>query len=139
MSRFCDGLRVLAWASKLVIVSALAASGCGSADGPPRYPVEGAVTYQGQPVPAGRIVFEPDGSQGNQGPAASASIDAGNYETPSGKGAVGGPHRVRIEGFEGGGTGEAPMGPMLFPEYQTTVGLPEQASTQDFEVPDEAE
>ena len=39
----------------------------------------------GQPVPAGRVVFEPDASQGNRGPASYAEIEAGHYRTASGE------------------------------------------------------
>jgi hypothetical protein len=123
----------------IALLVALGIPGCGGPDGPPRYPVEGTVTYQGEPVPVGRIVFEPDDSKGIRGPAASATIDEGRFETRPGKGAVGGPHRVRIQGYEGGGSGEAPMGPLLFSEHRTTVDLPEEASTHDFEVPASAQ
>ena len=45
---------------------------------------------------AGRVIFEPDTTQGNSGPGGYANIRDGYYETLRGKGAVGGPHRVRV-------------------------------------------
>ena len=84
--------------------------GCSGSSGPPRYPVEGSVTYDGKPVPAGQIVFEPDSTAGNQGPASYATIDHGRFATPRGKGTVGGPHRVRITGTDGQASGESPHG-----------------------------
>lgn len=112
--------------------------GCGGPAGPARYDLSGAVTFGGKPVPAGRVVFEPDGDKGNAGPAAYAPISAGRYATPRGKGTVGGPHVVRITGTDGVPTPELPQGRMLFAEYRTTVDLPREASTKDFDVPADA-
>lgn len=108
------------------------AGGCGSKPGPgtARYHVSGTVTYQGKPVPAGSITFQPDGTRGNAGPAGGAAIQNGKYDTrTSRKGTVGGPHIVQIEGLDG------PDGNELFPEFTTTVDLPKQNTTQDFDVP----
>lgn len=121
------------------VVAALAllwlVCGCSRSSGPARYPVRGSVTYGGNPVPAGQIAFEPDAAQGNRGPAAYARIDNGSFATARGEGAVGGPHVVRILGMDGQASAESPEGVMLFSEYETTVDLPEAASTQEFAVP----
>jgi len=109
--------------------------GCGGSDGPERYPVEGAVIYDGKPVPAGRIDFEPDPAQGNKGPAGYATIEDGRYATAQGKGTVGGPLVVRITGTDGEATGESPYGTMLFPTYTTSVDLPHESTTHDFDLP----
>ncbi len=65
--------------------------GCG---GPrkirPRYSLSGKVTYRGAPVPHGTIFFQPDGAKGNNGPAVSAPIINGAYETLPGRGPTGG-------------------------------------------------
>lgn len=116
-----------------LLVPALA--GCGGPAGPPRYTLSGTVTHGGKAVPAGRIVFEPDGSKGNSGPAAYAEIEGGRFQTPSGKGTIGGPHRVRIAGFDGSGGGESPEGRPLFAEFLTTAELPKENGTRDFDVP----
>src|SRR5262245_29789774 len=81
-----------------IVFASLAIFGCGS-DGPPRYRVHGMVTYEGKPVPAGTIIFEPDASQKNDGPQGLATIHAGLFDSAKGgKGTVGGPHRVTILG-----------------------------------------
>lgn len=112
----------------------LAAAGCGES-GPARYEVRGRVTYGGKPVPAGQVVFEPDSEKGNTGPPAYARIQNGQYRTEPGKGAVGGPHVVRIIGATGQPTPEMPQGQMLFPEYRLKVDLPRSHAVQNFEVP----
>lgn len=127
------------WCALTVMV--LGMMGCGTGEeGPARYPVSGSVTYDGQPVPRGTVAFEPDSSKGNNGPAVVAPIQDGRYETASGAGTVGGPHLVRIEGFDGQPTtlpdGMAmPDGKKLFPDFSTTAELPNEAATQDFDVP----
>src|SRR5882672_2162752 len=78
-----------------------AVAGCGT-DGPPRFHVKGQVTFAGKTVPAGTIVFEPDLSQGNDGPQGMATIQAGFFDTNrGGRPTVGGPHRVTILGCDG--------------------------------------
>ncbi len=114
--------------------------GCGAAnDGPDRYHVSGNATYDGRPIPKGFILFEPDDSQGNQGPGSGAPIVEGEYETPPGKGIVGGPHRVKITGFDGVETkmeGEVlPDGQPLFSPYETSFDFPKEDTEKSFVVP----
>jgi hypothetical protein len=111
------------------------ACGCSGSDGPARYPVRGTVTYDGNPVPAGQIAFEPDAAKGNSGPASYVRISNGTFATARGEGTVGGPHVGRILGADGKASPESPDGIMLFSEYETTVDLPKAASTQEFSVP----
>ncbi len=116
------------------IVLVLLLSGCG---GEKIYHLSGAVTFQGKPVPAGHIVFEPDTSAGNSGAASFATIKDGRYDTRSlnGHGSVGGPHHVRILGLDGIPRGELLNGMPVFPEYSTTADLPKADATQEFDVP----
>lgn len=107
--------------------------GCSTADGPPRYHVSGSVTYQGKPVPGGRIMFEPDATQGNSGPGAVAEISEGRYATRSDRGVVGGPHRVTIYGTDGTVATEE-RDNALFVPYRTEVDLPEADTTHDFSI-----
>ncbi len=125
-----------------VLVSALVVScflaGCGRGDGPRRFEVSGKVTFDDMPVPAGRIQFEPDTSKANKGPAGYARIKDGTYSTQqTGKGTVGGPHVVVILGFDGKPRPgvELDSGTPMFPEYRSTVDLPEEPTTKDFDVP----
>ncbi len=121
------------------LVLGLAQDGCRSDSGPERYELSGSVTYNGQPVPAGYILFEPDKSKGNDGPGSSADIEDGRYRTPPGQGVIGGPHIVTICGFDGKpidlGQGQKnPQGNPLFMNYQITVDLPKHSTTHDFHV-----
>ena len=113
------------------------AAGCGPR-GPERYRVTGSVTHAGRPVQLGRIVFEPDTSRGNDGPQGFAPIENGRFDTagPHCRGTVGGPMRVRIDGFEmKGGEDAAASGKLLFPTHEEAVDLPRAAVVRDFVVP----
>ena len=133
------GTLIASWVA-LVASLLLSSTGCSSRqDGPPRFAVSGQVTFDGKPVPAGRIAFEPDVAAGNGGPGGYGNIVAGRFATFARMGAVGGPQVVRITGFDGIPVGEFVEGKPLFPEYTTTVELPAKAATIDFEVPRTAE
>ena len=54
--------------------------GCGKDEG---NRVSGMITFNGQPVPAGKIYFTPDTSKGNSGPTGYADITNGRYDTAS--------------------------------------------------------
>lgn len=118
----------------------LCSCGGGGKSDPVRYAVSGVVTFNGKPVPAGEIVFEPDGSKGNQGPSATTLIRQGKYAFNSRDGVVGGPSIVRIVGLDGvppnGPEAKmAPHGMQMFVPYRTTLDLPKAASTQNIDVP----
>lgn len=81
-----------------VLLSPWALPGCGS-NPPPLAPVTGTVTYQGQPVRGGTIVFTPDPSRGTRGPIALGKIDTeGKFTlyTKNDPGAVAGWHQVTV-------------------------------------------
>jgi hypothetical protein len=126
----------------LVILAAIGIAGLVSTTGcsrrprgPTRHAVSGRITFAGQPVPAGRITFEPDMTAGNAGPGGYGEIKAGRYTTYPDMGTVGGPHIVIITGFDGVPVGELVDGRPLFREYRTTADLPPRQTTVDFEVP----
>lgn len=106
-------------------------AGCGgSSDTTRRFDLSGAVTFEGKPVPAGTILFEPDPGKGNKGPAGFAKIADGKFDTAAGgKGTIGGPHVVRITGSDKA---------TLFSDYVTSADFPQQKATKDFEVPGSA-
>lgn len=115
-------------------------AGCGqSPSGPVRFTVSGNITYNGSPVPAGTILFEPDSEKGNSGPGGSGTIENGRFETFPGKGVVGGPYIVRIRGFTGEATSEdgevSAIGNPLFPVYVTRVDFAKQNVQMDFDIP----
>lgn len=133
------GVHSLLLVSVVSLSTPIVLVGCGERP-PTQYHVSGNVTFGGKPVPAGSILFEPDTTKGNQGPAGFAKIKDGKYDTRnSGQGTVGGPHVVRITGLDGIPAEELPEGALLFPEYKTEVDLPKQNSTQDFDVPASAQ
>lgn len=129
--------RATPYAASLLFAAILTSllSGCGGGDGPVKYSLEGAVTYQGKPVPRGQIIFAPDASKQNNGPGSIALIRDGRYATFDDRGVVGGPYRVRVEGFDGVPTGDNADGAPLFPPYELEVDLPKEDGTHDFNVP----
>ncbi len=112
--------------------------GCNSED--QRFHISGTVTFKGKPIPEGYITFEPDTTKGASGGPGMAKIINGKYDTRSAdsNGTLGGPHLVRIDGFDGrttgGGKGEVPTPNMLFSGFRTNVELPKEDTTKDFEV-----
>lgn len=82
----------------LVAAALLLAAGCGDSSGVgKRYPVSGAVTYNGSPVETGSIMFQPMDQEA--GRAASGVIKDGEYELTTvteGDGALPGEYRVAI-------------------------------------------
>ncbi len=104
-----------------------------------RFDLKGKVSYDGQSVPAGYIVFTPDA--GNTGPGSQADIRGGEYATNPRLGTIGGPHVVRIFAFDGksytppGSKMPLVMGHPLFPPYTVKVDLPKKATVFDFAVP----
>lgn len=117
-------------------------SGCSGNSGPTRYEVSGRVTFNEQPVPKGFVTFFPDTEAGNSGPGGGAEIRDGVYRTADGKGVVGGPHRIRIIGFDGVARTESGEeladGASLFTPYETTIDFPTADTVQDFEIPENA-
>jgi hypothetical protein len=75
----------------LVLVIALTA-GCDS--GPRRLPASGAVTYRGQPVPEGFILFQPQDP--GRGQTTGTVVSNGRYALPAAEGLSPGRYTVRI-------------------------------------------
>jgi hypothetical protein len=122
------------------VLAGCLALGCGG-DG--TYRVSGKITFNGQPVPAGKIYFMPDGAKGNSGPTGFADIRDGSYDTAAagGRGAPSGPVIIAVEGIDPSGpppkadpSGEV-TAKVLFPRYELTADLPKSASTKDIDVP----
>lgn len=68
--------------------------GCHSSDSQ-RVEVHGRVTYQGNPVQHGSIVFHP--SRDGKGPAAGVAITNGKYSLSADRGPTTGPHDVELK------------------------------------------
>lgn len=134
--RLCRHFTVFPVKGLFIILLCVGCSGEGS--GVDRYEIQGNVTFNNEPVPAGQIIFEPDTKNGGQGPAAIAEIKNGQYQIPENKGIVGGPHVVRIIGYKGIAMGDSEVdggGEMLFPEYSKPVKLEKKNSILDVLVP----
>jgi len=113
-------------------------TGCGKSSGNQfeTYHISGKVIYDGQPLPFGTIVFEPDPSKGSAGPQGTASIKDGVYDTSKGgTGSVGGPMIVTISGMTHEAVVEGGEGRFLFQDYKTTKDLPRETTTADFDIP----
>ncbi len=82
---------------RLIVVSVIV--GCGSSDGLNRQPVSGTVTFDGQPISTGAILFEPATQE--SGTAVGAIIRKGSFAIPTKEGPVPGRYRVRIYASSG--------------------------------------
>jgi hypothetical protein len=108
--------------------------GCGRS-GPKTYRVRGTVTFNGSPVPAGRIDFMPDARRGNSAMAGFAKIVGGAYDTAAGGiGSAGGPMTVLVSGYEPV-AGQAERSRALFLDHVTDADLPTADSSFNVEVP----
>ncbi|UUO06355.1 hypothetical protein M4951_23780 [Blastopirellula sp. J2-11] len=112
------------------------ASGCSQPiPGPPRFELSGSAKFNGKPIPFGRILLEPDSSQGNTGPAAVADIKNGRYQTRADAGHIGGHFKVTIIGTDGTRPANPDVDNSLFLPFNTTVELPRADGQHDFAVP----
>lgn len=107
--------------------------------------LSGKVTFNGNPLPAGKIYFMPDGAKGNKGSTGYADVKNGQYSTSSSGGKItpGGALKVAIEGWDpnlsakgkkGDTSGEQTF-QALFPQYVLQVDVGSSSGTKDFEVP----
>ncbi len=109
----------------LTLLLAASAIGCGP-KGPQRYEHWGTITFQGKPIPAGEIRFDPD-LVGNDGPAGYAVIKNGQFDTRlrSESGAGAGKYRARVFAADGIEAPEAPVGKMIFSsQVEISLDLP---------------
>lgn len=125
-------------AAAATLLVAVVLAGCGGGNDLERHRVHGTVSYDGKPLPYGRIVFEADASRGNHGPQGFALIEHGAFDTDmnGGKGTIGGLHIARVAGFDGNSTNEdAPFGNPLFRQFEQEVDLPLDSTELDVNVP----
>lgn len=69
-------------------------SGCGGDNGPKRGAIRGTVSFDGELIDQGSILFLPTG--GTKGPSSGAGIINGQFSIPESKGPVVGLHRVEV-------------------------------------------
>lgn len=123
-----------AFAVLFIALIATVLNGCNR--GPAMHDVSGSVTFDGKPVPAGRIYFNPDFSKGNDGPQGFADIKDGMFDTrKGGQGHGGGAMVINVEGFDGKSNNPESVGTPIFAPFEIKRELPKQASVQSLEVP----
>lgn len=114
-------------------------AGCAGEPQSDTYAVTGQISYQGKPISRGNIQFAPDASQGNTGPGTSAEIRDGKYQTQPGKGVVGGPYVLTVNGYDGvpipsGEGGMDEQGKPLFPPRDVKADFPKEDTTHDIDL-----
>lgn len=126
----------------LVVCVALAvyyfAGGNSSAAPPNTVHVQGVVTFKGQPLKMGLVVFEPDSTKGGSGSQGYANIVDGKFDTQAkgGKSVSLGASIIRVTGGDGVGIDAfTPFGSMLFEEYSTTTSITEGMPPLSIDVP----
>jgi hypothetical protein len=76
----------------LLILVLICITGCSGASGPKRFPIEGSVTLDGQPLETGSVTFVPQGGS----TATSATIENGAFFADEKTGLPPGNYRVEI-------------------------------------------
>jgi len=108
----------------LITGSVAAVVGCGSSN---QVSVQGRVTFDGQPVGPGSIVFLPDA--GAESPKVAAAIEDGKYQIGPERGATPGSYRVEISWSKKTGRQIPSADPgMMMDEMQEAI--PPQYNTQ---------
>lgn len=82
-------------------ITVILLAGCGPRDTRIRNRVTGTVTYAGEPLAAGEILFMPDGEKQNSGPEGLAVITNGRFDTRGTRapGIDGGAMVVEVTGY----------------------------------------
>jgi len=138
-------------ASMAFVLLAAVVIGCGRGDGLQRVVLNGAVSYGGEPVTDGTILFVP--CDGTTGPSTAVKIVDGRYRADSNGGIPLGTYRVEILAYRKNTAGRQPLGPapqmnsslhanapqQYLPEkynvrsqLKTTVEAGSKSATQDF-------
>ena len=79
----------------LLCIALASLSGCGG-----KFPLEGTISVDEQPVNSGQIVFSPDADKGNKGPSATATIVNGQFSLLKGHRATPGPNLALVNDSE---------------------------------------
>jgi hypothetical protein len=113
-----------------VLSTCLAGCGPGVTDAPETFEISGYVNFDGEPVPAGMIVFENLATKNR----VACSIEDGYYENQARKGHKGGKFGVQVTGFVNEGEGGMD-GPRLWQGLWTTeIELPAESVEKTFEI-----
>jgi hypothetical protein len=97
-------MRIRTWLGLAVAVGALAPTGCGPSNGLTMGRVSGRVTYNGEPVEFGEVLFVPDSEKGNTGVPSMGVIGKDGRYTMSTQdpddGVIAGYHKVGIRALD---------------------------------------
>ncbi|WP_437201938.1 hypothetical protein [Planctomicrobium sp. SH664] len=114
------------------------AAGCQQGETIERVPISGTVTYDGQPVQLGTIIFEPTADAGMTARASYMAVNNGVFVSGP-NGPTSGEFLVRVSGFDKSKmknpNDEEEDVPPLFPEYTMTVQVPVTGNKLDIVVP----
>jgi hypothetical protein len=113
-----------------MVATLVAAVGCGGGDSQERHRVSGRITFAGQPVNFGEVLFTPDASKGNSGAQGIANIANGRYDTQGSRapGAASGPVVVRV-------TALADANGKLLCEHEFPLEVSKGGMERDIEIP----
>ncbi|WP_442482426.1 hypothetical protein [Aeoliella sp. SH292] len=124
----------------IALVALALTVGCEKNDG--RVHLSGPVTWKGQPVPEGYVLFNPDVAAGNIGPQGMAPISNGRYDTRAegGRPIPPGALVVSIAGFDGQNRSEdQSRGNRMFMPAEVKVNAPAEGGELELVVPETAE
>ena len=115
----------------ILVWIAMTVGGCSPKDTRIRNRVTGAITFGGQPVVAGEILFMPDDAKQNRGPQGLAIIKDGRYDTRGSRapGVDGGAMVVEVTGYL-----DEKRSRMVSYQYQVELGHSPQM-TLDIDIP----
>jgi hypothetical protein len=125
----------------LLSLTLVLALGCGEPSSVNRYDVAGHITWNGQPLKAGYVTFNPDSTKGNSGPQGIAMIADGKFDTrlEGGRGASPGAQILDVSGYDGKNTSEDnPLGRLVFVGYKRSETFDKDIFDLSIEIPKDA-
>lgn len=103
---------------RLWVIAAISFLGAGCSEERLR-DVSGMVLYDGQPLPAGVVWFDPAPDHPKRPPQGFAYVKDGHFTTAeNGRGIFPGNYTIRVEGFDGKPGEELPLGRPLFTQFR---------------------
>lgn len=129
------GLRMRSFEVPFLAVLCLQLCGCGGAGGN-KGEIHGKATFNGAPIPVGRIDLLPEGGQG--GSPGYAIIANGEFDTRSdGRGVDAGKINLRVSGFDGKSQPDQELlhGKPLFTPYTKSIDVTAGTQQIDVDVP----
>lgn len=117
-----------------MVATLVTAVGCGGGDSQERHRVSGRITFAGQPVNFGEVLFTPDASKGNSGAQGIANIVNGRYDTQGSRapGVASGPVVVRV-------TALADANGKLLCEHEFPLEVSKGGMEHDIDIPADAD